>query len=80
MLANHNASHALYNESIAMLFFKRCLKTRLDLIQPKSEVAKQKVLKQIESDKWRKPTKFKVDQKVATLDHQLNDKKWVWHY
>ena len=56
---------------------KRRLKTRLDLIQPKSEeVAKQKLLKQIESDKGREPSKFKVNQKVATLDHRHNDKKW----
>ena len=54
MLAYCNAPHALYNNSPAMLFFKRRLKARLDLIQPKSEeVAKQKILKQIESDKGR---------------------------
>ena len=75
LLTYCNAPHALFNESPAMLFFKRCLKTRLDLIQPKSEkVAKQKVLKQIESDKGREPIKFNVNQKVATLDHRHNDK------
>ena len=78
LLAYRNAPHALFNESPAMLFFKRRLKIRLDLIQPKSEeVAKQKILKQIESDKGREPIKFKVNQKVALLDHRHNDKKWV---
>ena len=76
LLAYRNAPHALFNESPAMLFLKRRLKTRLDLIQPKSEeVAKQKILKQIESDKGREPIKFKVNQKVATLDHRPNDKQ-----
>ena len=60
-----------------MLFLKRRLKTRLDLIQLYREVAKQKILEQIESDKGREPIKFKVNQKVATLDHRHNDKKWV---
>ena len=78
LLAYRNAPHALFNKSPAMLFLKRRLKTRLDLIQPKSEeVAKHKILKQIESDKGREPIKFKVNQKVATLDHRYNDKKWV---
>ena len=46
LLAYHNAPDALYNESPAMLFLKRRLKTRLDLIQPKSEeVTKHKILK-----------------------------------
>ena len=77
LLAYRNAPYALFNESPAMLFLKRCLKTRLDLIQPKSEeVAKQKILKQIESDEGREPIKFKVNQKVATPDHRHNDKKW----
>ena len=40
-------------------------------------MAKQKILKQIESDKGREPTKFEVNQKVATLDHRHNDKKSV---
>ena len=61
-----------------MLFLKRRLKPLLDLIQPKSEeVAKQKILKQFESDKGREQIKFKVNQKVATLGHRHNDKKWV---
>ena len=34
-------------------------------------------MKQFESEKGREPIKFKVNQKVATLDHQHNDKKWV---
>ena len=40
-------------------------------------MANQKNLKQIERDKAREPIKFKVNQKVATLDHRHNDKKWV---
>ena len=76
LLAYRNAPHALYNESPAMLFLNRRLKTRLDLIQPKSEeVAKQKILKQIESDTGREPIKFKVNQKVAPPDHRHDDKK-----
>ena len=78
LLAYRNAPHALFNESPATLFLKRRLKTRSDLIQLKSEeVAKQKILKQIESDKGREPIKFKANQKVAMLDHRHNDKKWV---
>ena len=49
LLAYRNARHIFENKSPAMLFLKRPLKTRLDLIQPKSEeVAKQKILKQID--------------------------------
>ena len=59
-----------------MLFLKRRLKTWLELIQLKSEeVAKQKILEQIKSDKGREPIKFTVNQKVAMLDHRHNDKK-----
>ena len=58
-----------------MLLLKRRLKTQLDLIQLKSkEVAKEKNLEQIKSDKGREPIKFKVNQKVAMLDHRHNDK------
>ena len=61
-----------------MLFVKRHLRSRLDLIQPKmNEVNKQKILKQIADDKGRLPKTLVVNQKVATLDHRLNDNKWV---
>ena len=64
MLAYCNAPHVLYNEPPSMLFLKYRLKTRLDLIQPKSvEVAKQKILKQIEGNKGREPIKFKLIKK-----------------
>ena len=33
-------------------------------------------MKEIESDKGREPIKFKVNQKVAKLDHRHNDKNW----
>jgi len=78
LLAYRNASHALYNESPAMLFLKRKLKTRLDFIQPKAEDrAKRKILKQIENAKREEPIPFEINQRVATLDHRLNTKKWI---
>ena len=78
LLAYRNAPHATLNESPAMLFVKRHLRSRLDLIQSKmNEVNKQKILKQIADDKGRLPKTLVVNQKVATLDHRLNDNKWV---
>ena len=77
-MAYRNAPHALLNESPAMLFLKRALRSRLDLIHPKvEEGVKRKILKQIGKDKGRVPPTLEVNQKVATLDHRLNRNKWV---
>ena len=78
LLAYRNAPRALLNESPAMLFLKRALRSRLDLIHPKVEKGvKRKILKQVEKDEGRVPPTLEVNRKMATLDHRLNGNKWV---